>query len=122
MTFPAESLELPLQNSRTERRFPVTLDLRYTTSGRYPLTGTGRTIEAGSSRLRFTGDTPLLAGQNIQVYIDWPAVLEGGVKLQLVIWGEVVGTDRTEVALRILKHDFRTRREGQLAPKESVGA
>ena len=76
MSFPVELLERLPQYAPTERRantrFPVTLELRYTASGSHPplKIGTGRTIDLSGSGLRFTADTPLLTGQNIQVYID----------------------------------------------------
>ena len=54
---------------------------------------------------------------------DWPAPLDGGVKLQLTITGVVVRTNGTATALEILGHEFRTRRVGPKAapPQESVG-
>jgi hypothetical protein len=61
-----------------------------------------------SSGLRFTTDPPLQIGQKMVVHIDWPALLHWGIKLQLVVLGVVVRTNGTEVALQILRHDFRT--------------
>jgi hypothetical protein len=85
--------------------------------GTKPVTaGTGRTIDLSSSGLRFTADRPLPVGQGIRLYIDWPALLNGKVKMQLAISGEVVRTHGTEVALRILQHDFRTRSVELLTP------
>jgi len=116
-----------LQSANTERRastrFPVTLEVRYTTSGLLgPVKmGTGRTIDLSSSGLSFITDTPLLTGQKITAYIDWPALLDGDIKLQLVIWGVVVRTNGPEVALQIQGHDFRTRSAGQRSPRELLG-
>jgi len=83
--------------------------------------GSGRTIDISSSGLKFAADRPLLVGQRIEVYIDWPVMLDGGVRLQLVVWGEVIRTDGTEVALQIQKHDFRTRRVEMRQAKELAG-
>jgi hypothetical protein len=83
--------------------------------------GTGRTIDVSSSGLRFTADHPLLIGHRILAYIDWPALLSGGIKLQLVISGVVIRTNGTEVALKIERHDFKTRSARQESPHNSVG-
>ena len=105
----------PPANSETERRastrFPVNLEVRYTTwRRRTPVNmGTGRTVDVSSSGLSFIGDRPLLTGQKIQLYIDWPVLLNEQVTLQLVIWGVVVRTDGPKSAIKIQQHDFRTR-------------
>jgi hypothetical protein len=86
-------------------------------------TGSGRTIDLSSSGLSFTADKPLETGQKLDVSIDWPALLDGGVKLQLIVSGVVVRTDGTTTALQIRRHEFRTRRVGLKAVplQESVG-
>jgi hypothetical protein len=109
----------PLPNSDVERRantrFAMTLEVRYTVLGGHgpAKVGSGRTIDLSSSGLRFIADKPLLTGQRIEVYIDWPARLYGDVKLQLVVSGVVIRTSETKVALEIDRHDFRTRSVGQ---------
>jgi len=115
-----ESLE-----RRASTRFPLTLEVRYTVLGRKaPVeTGSGRTIDLSSSGLSFTADRPLLTGQMLDVSIDWPVLLDGGVRLQLTMSGMVVRTNGTATALQIRRHEFRTRRVGLKAvpPQESVG-
>ena len=54
--------------------------------------GIGRTIDVSSSGLRFNADRPLVVGQRIAVYVDWPVLLHGNIKMQLVISGIVVRT------------------------------
>ncbi len=44
------------------------------------------------SGLSFTADRPLLTGQKLEVAIDWTVLLDGGVRLQLVMSGVVVRT------------------------------
>jgi hypothetical protein len=86
-------------------------------------TGSGRTIDMSSSGLSFTADRPLLVGQNLDVSIDWPARLDDDVQLQVVVSGVVVRTTGAVIALRIERHEFRTRRAGaSVVPRlESVG-
>jgi hypothetical protein len=83
--------------------------------------GTGRTIDMSSSGLRFTTDRPLMIGHRIVANIDWPAVLNGDIKLQLVISGVVIRTNGTEVALKIEQHSFKTRSARLESPQKSVG-
>ena len=100
---------------RVSTRYPLVLEVRYSTSGRLTpkQTGTGRTIDMSSSGLRFTADGPLLTGQTIDVFVDWPALLHGDIGLQLALSGVIVRTNGTEAALKIYGYDFRTRSPGQ---------
>jgi hypothetical protein len=99
---------------RASTRFPMTLEVRYTVPGhRRPAgTGSGRSIDLSSSGMTFTADRPLRTGQRLEVSIDWPVLLGGFVKLQLMMLGVVVRTDGTITALEIRRHEFRTRRVG----------
>jgi hypothetical protein len=92
-------------------RFQLTLEVRYSVLGRVPVeTGSGRTIDMSSSGLRFTADRSLATGQRLDVSIDWPVLLDGGVQLQLIVSGMIVRSTGTETAVRIERHEFRTRR------------
>jgi PilZ domain len=106
-------------------RFPLTLELRYTQSYRRAVfeTGSGRMIDMSSSGLRFTADRPLLTDLGVDIAIDWPALLDGGVQMRLIVAGVVVWTNGTETALRIERHGFRTRRVGlkAVSRQDSVG-
>ena len=86
------------------------LDIHFTTLESYgPVKGgMGKTIDASSSGISFTADSPLLIGQRIKAYIDWPVMLNGSVKLQLAVSGVVVRTDGAKIAIRIEGHDFKT--------------
>ena len=63
-------------------------------------------------RLSFTADRPLLVDRNSTLSIDWPALLDDDVQLQLVVSGVLVRTTGAVTALRIERHEFRTRRAG----------
>jgi hypothetical protein len=82
--------------------------------------GTGRTIDLSSSGLRFIADRPLVVGQRIAVYVDWPVLLHGTINIQLAISGLVVRANGTEVAIEIYEHDFRTRSVGPQSTHDSV--
>ena len=106
-------------------RFALSLEVSYTVlARRKPVRkGAGRTIDLSSSGLSFSTDGPLLTGQRLEVSIDWPVLLDGAIKLQLVMSGVVVRADIIAIGLRIKRHEFRTRRVGLKAGplEESVG-
>ena len=85
--------------------------------------GSGLTINVSSSGLSFTSDRPLSIGQRLDLSVDWPVRLRGDIQLQLVLSGVVVRTTGVVTALRIERHEFRTRRAGLwVVPRqESVG-
>jgi hypothetical protein len=102
----------PTSESRTKIRFPLNLELRYSVVDPCgPIeSGVGRTIDMSSSGLALTADKPLSIGQTLDLSIDWPVQLDGGVQLQLVVFGVVVRTTGAVAGLRIVCHEFRTRR------------
>jgi hypothetical protein len=109
---------------RFSPRFGLTLEISYTVADRgVPLnTGSGRTIDLSSSGLNFAADRPLLTGQNLGVSIDWPALLNGDIRLQLIVSGVVVRSNGTATAVQILRHEFRTRRVGpRFVPPQKLG-
>ena len=110
---------------RASVRFPVNLEVQYSVAGRRgPVeTGFGRTIDVSSSGLSFTADRPLSIGQKLDLSIDWPVVLDRGVQLQVFVAGVVVRTTGAVTALRIERHEFRTRGAGLKVGtrQESVG-
>jgi len=109
---------------RASTRFALTLAVRYAVTGHeLAETGSGHTINLSSSGLSFIADRSLSVGQMLEVAIDWPALLDGGVQLQLIMSGVVVRTNGTETALEVRRHEFKTRRVGLKAvpPRESAG-
>lgn len=102
---------------RASIRFALSLAVGYSVSDRRvpAKEGTGRTIDLSSSGLSFTTDGPLLTGQRLKASIDWPGLLDGRTRLQLVMSGVVVRADSTVIAVRIKRHQFRTRRVGPKA-------
>jgi hypothetical protein len=106
---------------RASTRFRLALEVRYTVllPGGKGTSGSGVTIDVSSSGLSFLADQPLRVGQRLELAIDWPVMLDHGVQLQLTISGVVVRAETTVTALRIDRHEFKTRRIGpQLLPIE----
>jgi hypothetical protein len=129
MTCSRERLVRLPKDAKAERRanirFPLTLEIRYAVWERGgPVDrGSGRSIELSSTGLSFTADRPLRTGQTLEVYIEWPVLLGGGVKLQLIMAGVVVRTNGRATALESMRYEFRTRRLAPLAaaPQEAIG-
>ena len=96
---------------RAGTRFPLGIEVRYALVGcrEQRKTGSGQTIDLSSSGLSFTADRPLLTRQKLKVAIDWPVLLDGGIRLQLVMSGVVVRTGGTTTALKVQRHEFKTR-------------
>jgi len=116
----------PSVERRASIRFPLTLEVRYALSGRRASaenTNSGLTIDLSSSGLSFTSDRLLMIGQKLQVSIEWPVPLDGGVKIQLIMSGVVVRTNGAATALEIQRHEFRTCRTGAevMTPQEPDG-
>src|SRR2546421_12473100 len=96
------AVRLPIQSRgdrRAATRYPLTLGLRYavpTPRGGVAGTGFGQTVDFSSSGLRFTADRTLEPGLTVQLFIDWPWLLDDGVQLQLTMTGTVVRSSGTE--------------------------
>lgn len=110
-----QGLRLPQgisQERRATTRFPLNLDLRYAVLGSAPVeTGMGHTTDLSSSGICFTADKPLRIGQKLKISIDWPALLSGGVELQLMMLGVVIRVQGPAAALQVERHEFKTRRK-----------
>jgi hypothetical protein len=104
-------LPKPSPDRRASARFPLTLEVCYTVTHRGipEETGSGQTIDLSSSGLRFAAAGPLKPGRKLGVAITWPVLLDGKVQLQLIATGVVVWSSETETAMRIQRHDFKTR-------------
>lgn len=73
----------------------------------------GRTVNLSSSGVCFLAEKELPVGQQLHVFIDWPAALHGAVQLQLVAWGGIVRSEGLTTTMQIERYEFRTRRRGK---------
>jgi PilZ domain len=95
---------------RRNRRFPISLKLRYLLSR--SVNGEGQVCDMSSSGLLFQSRELLPIGGSIEVILAWPFLLNGDCPLQLRIEGRVLRSDRRGTAVRIRNYEFRTSSKG----------
>jgi hypothetical protein len=94
---------------RSNRRYPVQLDLRYQVlRGGKPLRGIGVTREFSSTEVKFAADQDLPLGALIELSLAWPQRLDGVCPLQLMVFGKIAAIDEKGTILTISRYEFRT--------------
>src|SRR5215468_9178394 len=95
---------------RADRRYPIELELKYKLVRRKRIldTGTGHTIDLSSGGVLFEAERSLPAGLNVELSVTWPVLLHNVAPMRLLIVGRVVRNDRNKIAIRTVKHEFRT--------------
>jgi hypothetical protein len=116
--FPAR--DVPPESSyprerRSSRRYPVGLDLRFALSRR------GAVLERGSGRTRdfseggvffqpFRLSGILPPGVDAELFLDWPARLNGEAVVTVTISGRIVRSSADGIAVQISRCDVRANR------------
>jgi hypothetical protein len=113
----------PVAERRVRLRYAVELDLRYKLTWRQQVLheGSGKTCNFSRSGIFFRADQALPKGLAVELSIDWPVLLDGVCPLQLRISGKVLRSSAAGTAVKILRHQFRTRSRSRAAagPQES---
>ena len=103
---PAPGQRFAPYERRQHQRFPITAQSQYALAGkRAPAT----TLDISSGGVFFKAEKILPVGKQIQVFIDWPALLDQRCPLRLVITGRVLRSDQTGTAVGIVRYEFRIR-------------
>lgn len=97
------SLRMALKCRSIESR--QTVDVRQTRETIAP----GESLKISSKELLFTSTQAFLTGQVVEVFIDWPVLLENGVRLTLVVAGRVTRRLRGVTTMQFDRYQFRTR-------------
>jgi hypothetical protein len=97
---------------RSDRRYDITLELRWKLIRRRRVldTGTGTTLDLSSGGILFESERQLPAGGSIELSISWPVLLHNVAPLQLVVTGRVVRASGRRAAIRMVQHEFRTQK------------
>ena len=101
---------------RGTNRFPVREDVRYRVvhSKSLGITGSGTTLNIGSGGILFTTEERLPVGRTVELFVNWPARLDGTCPLQFVAMGRVIRSEDRQAAVRIDRYEFRTRSSNSL--------
>jgi hypothetical protein len=106
-----ESQEQDADDRRGRHRFSLRLAVRCRRIGaRFALDRilVGESLNISSKGLLFTTSEAFRPGQFVEAFIDWPIRLRDGVRLALVVQGEVVRSSGNHAAMHIEKYQFRT--------------
>ena len=100
----------PLLDRRSKFRYPIQFDLEYRTTRRSApvIVGIGHTINISSRGLLFRTSEKLPQGSAIEAVLHWPVALDDHIQLKLTIKGDVIRSERDEVAVQIASYEFRT--------------
>src|SRR5690348_8333509 len=93
---------------RSHRRYPVGLGLRYKLYGSstIPREGSGMTQDLSAGGVFFRADQALPAGVAVELWVDWPAHVNGASFLRLTISGQIVRSAENGIGVRILHSEF----------------
>jgi hypothetical protein len=96
------------------RWFPLPLQLYYKATSKHgPLYGFGQTRMMSSQDIIFAAGDGLRPGTNAEIAVAWPFLLDGHIRLQLVLETTITASRDGVAEARILAHHFRTRRPAQ---------
>ena len=96
---------------RDSHRFPIELGVRYKVVNRKndgDKMGFGKTINISSTGVLFTTDQLLVPGRPLELYMNWPVLLNSTVALKLVALGRVVRCEKGKAAVKFHQYEFRT--------------
>lgn len=103
---PAPRLRFDPYERRQHQRFPITAQSQYILGG---TRGPATTTDISSGGVFLKTETTLPVGKQIEVLIDWPALLDQRCPLRLVISGKVLRSSDAGTAVGIIRYDFRIR-------------
>lgn len=103
---PAPSRKFAPYERRQHQRFPISANSQYILAGNR---AQATTLDISSGGVFLKTEKILPVGKQIQVLIDWPALLDERCPLRLVITGKVLRSDPAGTAVGIIRYDFRIR-------------
>jgi len=103
---PAPGLRFAPYERRQNKRFPITAQSQYILGGNR---AKATTLDISSGGVFLKAEKSLPVGKQIQVLIDWPALLDQRCPLRLVITGRVLRSDSAGTAVGIIRYEFRIR-------------
>jgi hypothetical protein len=114
------TIQAPQYRTRIQappQRYYTPLQLCYkATSKQGPLYGFGRTRTMSSQDITFAPSGGLKPGMNAEIAIAWPLLLDGRIRLQLVLEATITDNQNGVAEASILTYHFRTCRPTEAGP------
>ncbi len=107
---PAATVTRRATERRLHHRYPISLkvDYRLLRKGQVDGFGSARTVDMASGGVLLDTQASLPPGSSIELFINWPMLLEGVCPLRLVMRGRIMRSDSRGVAIQTKQHEFRT--------------
>jgi hypothetical protein len=105
---------------RSKLRYPLDLSVRFRPlSGKSPFSGSGRAVNVSSGGLlvvsqHVASQRVIGVGEQVEMSIEWPSLLDGKIPLQLFAVGQVVRSRESIFAATFEGYQFRTVRSSNL--------
>lgn len=94
----------------------VSLPVRYQSLGKPRVAGTGLTVAIGRRLAVFVAQHPLVAGSQVELFIDWPSKLMGKTPLQVYVRGTVCGSEGRSTHVAVKSYLFKIKPEPRPMP------
>ena len=104
---------------RAKIRYPVEMNLLCRTLGdgeSIPVTGRTVNLSSRGVLIETSGEHHLAAGRKVEIKMQWPCLLEGGIPVNLVATGTVVRCGASRFAATMDCHEFRIMAMGRRLP------
>jgi PilZ domain-containing protein len=105
------TLSFVRRDRRQHHRFPIIAQAEYTFPGHR---AQATTLDIGRGGVLLRTDTILRVGQQIEVLIDWPVLLDARCRLRFVVFGKVLRSDWAGTAVGITRYEFRVRGQNRM--------
>ena len=107
-----------LSERRQHPRYPIFARSEYILAGNR---AQATTLNISSGGVFLKTDQLLPVGKHIQVFINWPVLLDQRCPLRLVITGRVLRSDEAGAAVGKLRYDFKIRQREQRGSQPRFG-
>jgi PilZ domain len=96
-------------NRRRSIRYSPNAAMRYRVlrDGEFVFSGNGQILDMSAHGLRISLGRTVSVGTSIEIVADWTGLYHGRDKMRLLLVAEVLRSDESSTALRILRHEFR---------------
>jgi hypothetical protein len=101
-------------------RFPIGRGVRFVGHSP-PMVGAGQTVNLSSSGALIASQQQMNVGARIELFVDWPVMLNGTTPLQFFAAASVVRSDAGAFALSLERHELRTMRKPPTRASEYGG-